>query len=116
MSYEEPDEIVLQLGFRDVYLDFFVNQGRKNLILRSLCSGDPLEVRGNRLYSPAAGRETPLCQLSRKSQLEIQKNASRGFVPTSASVRFIVAWRPKNAVEKEDYAVLLPTIVLNREH
>ena len=64
--YQEPDEIILQLGFRDVYLDFFKDANRKKFILKYLFSGAELEINGNRMYSSKMNRPYPVVQLSKK--------------------------------------------------
>lgn len=112
--YQEPDEIVLQFGFRDVYLDFFKDANRKKYILKYLLSGDGLEINGNRIYSSKMNRPYPVAQLSRKGLSQVQNYFEKGFIPVSVSVRYIVAWRPKNTEIEDEYAVLLPTIIMQR--
>ncbi len=46
--YPEPDEIAMQLGLRDVFLDFFI--GKKEQVFK-LKSGDELQICDNMLYS-----------------------------------------------------------------
>ncbi len=46
--YPEPDEIAMQLGLRDVFLDFFIGEKEKVFKLKS---GDELQICDNMLYS-----------------------------------------------------------------
>ncbi|MDE6410583.1 MAG: RecQ family ATP-dependent DNA helicase [Muribaculaceae bacterium] len=110
-QYGMPDEIVLQLSHRDVNLGFF--KTRKNEIL-SLRAGQTLRFVDNYLYELDSNRV--LAQLSQKMQGELQTWVRRGYLVDSASIRFIVAWRPKDAPQDEkEHAVLLVDLVLKKE-
>ena len=101
--YTLPDEIVLQLSHKDVNLGFF--KSHKNEIL-SLRSGERLVFSSNYFYK--ASSTTPVAQLSQDMQKKLKGWNEKGYKVCSASVRFIVAWKPKNAPkEEEEYAVLL---------
>lgn len=107
-----PDEIVLQLSHKDVNLGFF--KTRKNEIL-ALRAGQTLRFENNYLYEPDSN--TVLAQLSQKMQEELQLWAAKNYHVFSASIRFIVAWRPKNAAKEEkDYAILLSDLTLRKKH
>ena len=109
-QYAMPDEVVLQLSHRDVNLGFF--KARKNAIL-ALRAGQTLCFANNYLYEP--GGNTPLAQLSQKMQGELQGWAEKGYRVDSAIIRFIVAWRPKDAPPSEqDHAVLLVDLGLKK--
>ncbi len=109
--YGMPQEIVLQLSHRDVNLGFF--KTRKNEIL-ALRAGQTLRYDNVYLY----GRDSnvALARLSRKMQEELRTWAGKNYHVSSASVRFIVAWRPKDAEKDEkDHAVLLVDLTLRKE-
>ncbi|MGN0311048.1 MAG: RecQ family ATP-dependent DNA helicase [Bacteroides sp.] len=108
--YDMPQEIVLQLSHRDVNLGFF--KTRKNEIL-ALRAGEPLHFDNNCLY--ACHQEKPVAQLSQKMQAELNLWIGRGYTVVAASIRFIVAWRPKDASnEEQEYAVLLADLLLSK--
>ena len=108
-QYPLPDEVVLQLSHKDVYLGFFKSRKREVLALRS---GDTLECRGVTFYDTV---NQPVAMLSTRMQSTLSQWAERGYGVKSASVRFIVAWKPKDAPKDEsETAVLLPDIVLSR--
>ena len=107
-EYTMPDEVILQLSHRDVNLGFFTY--RKNEIL-ALRAGQTLRFENNFLYDRASN--TPLAQLSQKMQRELTLWIDKGYKVTDATIRFIVAWRPKDATE--EYAVLLADLTLRRE-
>ena len=62
-SYTLPEEIVLQLSHRDVYLEFFKEIKREVLALQS---GDPLQYRDFTLYTEKTDR--PVAKLSARIQ------------------------------------------------
>lgn len=107
-SYPMPEEIVLQLSHKDVYLGFFKGLKREILALRS---GDPLNYKDHVLYETSANK--PVAKLSQNMQTVLSKWEMRGYKVKSASVRFIVAWKPKDAPKNEsETAVLLADLIL----
>jgi len=108
VDYTMPEEVAIQLSHKDVVLDFFKN--KKTEIL-SLVSGSPLIYRDNYLINPCTNRA--VAHLSKSMQDKLEGWGSKGYVVERASVRFIVAWRPKDAsVEEQETAVLLADLVL----
>ena len=106
-QYAMPQEIKLQLTHKDVYLDFF--KERKQEVL-SLKGGDPLIYQDFILYD--TGRR-PVAKLSAKMQQTLLYWKGKGYEVKSASVRFIVAWKPKDAPkEGQEIAVLLADLTL----
>lgn len=105
-----PDKILLQLSHRDVNLGFF--KTRKNDIL-ALRAGQTLRFDNNYLYDWAGNKV--VAQLSQKMQSELQLWTRKGYKVVSAAIRYIVAWRPKDAPKDEEYAVLLIDLTLKKE-
>lgn len=109
-QYYMPEEVVLQLSHKDVYLDFFK---RCKTAVLSLQSGDSLMYADNMFTHPKNGQ--PIALISKKMQSELKVWKEKGYRVTSASVRFIVAWKNKDAAKEEaETAILLPDIVLKR--
>jgi len=108
-QYDMPEEIILQLSHKDVNLGFF--KGRKQEIL-ALRGGDPLTYNNFFLYSSLTDK--PIAQLSLKMQDTLSEWEQRGYKVQSASVRFVVAWKPKDAQKNEpETAVLLADLKLS---
>ena len=108
--YDVPDEIVLQLSHKDVYLDFFKSCKQDVLTLRG---GDELAYNAPCLYSVPSGN--PVAKLSQRMLEILAQWEAKGFHVASANVRFIVAWKSKNAAKEEkELAVLLADMKLNR--
>lgn len=108
--YVFPDEVMLQLSHKDVNLGFF--KSRKKEIL-SLRSGEKLCFANNLLYVP--NNQQPVAQLSQKMQAELAQWALKGYLVSSATIRFVVAWKPKDAPKEEkEHAVLLLDLELKK--
>jgi ATP-dependent DNA helicase RecQ len=109
--YEMPNEIVLQLSHKDVNLGYFKTRKKEVLALRA---GQKLRFENNYLYD---GKTTePVCLLSQKIQGELSQWNEKNYFVSDASIRFIVAWRPKDAPKDEkEHAVLLVDLTLNKK-
>lgn len=107
-QYTLPSEIVIQLTYHDVYLDFFISI--KNEVL-SLQSGDVLTYDDYTFFNPLTNQ--PVAKLSSTMRKQIDKEIASGYRITQSTVHFIVAWKPKDApANHPPTAVLLPTIHL----
>ena len=106
--YAMPDEIVLQMSHKDVYLGFFKRLKNEVLALRS---GDELSYNDGALCNPKTNKIVG--KLSTKMKDEIAAWKAKGYVAHAAKVHFIVAWRPKDAPKEEtETAVLLADIIM----
>lgn len=110
-QYEMPNEIVLQLSHRDVNLGFFKSRKKEVLSLRA---GQKLRFNDNYLYDIKSN--IPVCQLSQKIQGELTLWNEKGYAVSDVTVRFVVAWRPKDAPKEEkEHAVLLVDLTLTKD-
>ena len=108
-TYSMPEEVVLQLSHKDVYLGFFKERKKEILSLRS---GDPLNYKNTIFYNTTTN--TPIAKLSKNMQVVIEDWHNKGYNIKSASVRFVVAWKPKDAPKEEtETAVVLIDVMLN---
>ena len=108
-QYDMPEEVVLQLSHKDVNLGFFKERKQEVLALRG---GDALTYSDFFLYSPSTDK--PVAKLSSKMQGTLSEWEKRGYKVKSASARFIVAWKPKDAPKNEpETAVLLVDLMLS---
>ncbi len=107
--YSMPEEVVLQLSHKDVYLGFFKNIKREILSLRS---GQTIIYRNNMFYNPI--NNMSIAKLSVSMQDELQEWITKGYNVKSSSIRFIVAWKPKGEQKEEsETAVLLLDMILS---
>ena len=109
-AYDEPNEIVLQLSHKDVNLGF--SKPHKDAIL-CLRSGMPLTYHDHCLCLPSTGRD--IAQLSIKMKEKLGKWELKGYKVTAARIRFIVAWKSKDAPRDEkESAIVLADLVMKR--
>ncbi len=109
-QYGMPEELVLQLSHKDVYLDYFKNRKQEILALRG---GDSLTYSDSFLYS--SPNDKPVAKLSSNMQKILSEWEEKGYRVISASVRFVVAWKPKDAPENDpETAVLLADLTLSQ--
>ena len=105
-----PEEIVLQLTHRDVNLSFFKTRKKEILALRA---GEELDFENHILYTPK--EHLPVAQLSQKMQSDIAVWEKKNYFVVTATIRFIVAWRPKEAPKTEgEHAVILLDLKLQK--
>ena len=108
-QYTMPKEVVLQLSHKDVFLGYFKEIKQDVLALRA---GDKLHYKNNILYDKR--NDKPVGKLSQKMQMTLTEWGKKGYTVTSATVRFIVAWKPKDAQkDEEESAVLLADLILS---
>ncbi|MGN0594271.1 MAG: RecQ family ATP-dependent DNA helicase [Hominimerdicola sp.] len=104
-SYTKPDELIMQLSHKDVYLDFF--KEKKQLILR-MQSGMHLYVKANKLYVRNREKMLPILQFSSACYDKIKKITADGYKLYDSKIRFICAWKGKD--DEAEAAVILPDI------
>ena len=108
--YDMPNEIVLQLSHRDVNLGYFKYRKKEVLALRA---GQKLRYDNGYLLDIETNK--PVCQLSQKIMSELSTWNEKDYFVSDVSIRFIVAWRPKDAPKEEkEHAVLLVDLTLNK--
>jgi len=111
VEYKMPEEVVLQLTHKDVFLGYFKDKKKDVLMLRG---GDDLSYANFNLMDTKTQR--PVARLSQKMQDTVQQWGTRGYQVRSAKVRYVVAWKPKDAAKEEpETAVLLADLYLKRE-
>ncbi len=109
-NYDMPDEIVLQLSHKDIWLHY--SRPYKREIL-SLKSGEPLAYGGYGFSIPNTDRQ--IVKLSNRMKSLLTAWEEKGYRVTAAAIRFIVAWKPKDAPEQEsETAVVLAELTLRR--
>ncbi len=109
-EYPMPEGIVLQLSHKDVFLDYFKERKRAVLSLRS---GDELNYSNSVLYSVPADK--PVAKLSSGMQATLKEWSEKGYGVSAATVRFVVAWKPKDAPKAEaETAVMLADLTLTK--
>lgn len=108
--YALPEEIVLQLSYKDVNLGYFVKLKHEVLSMRG---GDRLSYDNSVLYNAKTG--AAVAKLSKDMRSKVAEWNGKGYIVRYGRVRFVVAWKAKDAPkDTPETAVLLPDIVLER--
>lgn len=108
--YDMPDEIILQLSHKDVNLGYFKCVKKDVLALRA---GQKLRYDNGFLFDRQTNKR--VCQLSKKIMSELSGWKEKQYSISDVSIRFIVAWRPKDAPkEEEESDVLLLDLTLSK--
>ena len=108
--YALPEEIVLQLSYKDVNLGYFEKLKHEVLSMRG---GDRLSYDNSVLYNAKTG--AAVAKLSKDMRSKVAEWNGKGYIVRYGRVRFVVAWKAKDAPkDAPETAVLLPDIVLER--
>ena len=107
--YPEPNEIALQLTHKDVVLSFF--KGKRKQMFK-LHSGMPLFVDGVYLSAQIDGRTVRVAKFSKACAENIESLKAKGYSPSGAEVRFVVAWREND--EDAETPVLLANVFFKK--
>lgn len=107
--YEAPSEIMLQLTYKDVVLDFF--KDKKDVIIK-LRSGDNLQLEEDHLCAVVNGKLVRVIRYSKAFKEKLDLLKGKGYEPSSATIRFILAWKGKE--DENETAVTLPDLCLRK--
>ena len=109
VEYPEPEEIMMQLSHRDIFLDFF--KGKKEIVAK-LPSGYNLIVDGNALLAQTSTGLKKVLIFSKKYQDKMAELKLKGYIPCKAKIRFVVAWKGEN--DKNESAIILPDVYFKK--
>ena len=109
VEYPEPEEIMMQLSHRDIFLDFF--KGKKEIIAK-LPSGYNLIVDGNALLAQTSTGLKKVLIFSKKYQDKMAELKLKGYIPCKAKIRFVVAWKGEN--DENESAIILPDVYFKK--
>jgi len=110
VTYGAPDELLVQLTHKDVFLNFFKD---KQAIINRLRSDNALFLNnyGN-LCVQENGRLIPIVVFSQAFKTALAEWASKGYSLVSAEIQFIVAWKGKD--DDKETLIVLPSVKLKR--
>lgn len=108
-EYEMPTEILLQLSYKDVVLDYF--KSKKEIMLK-LRSGSSLGINDYYLTAYINGRTVQVAKFSNAFTQKLAEYKNKGYKPLSAKIGYIVAWKGEN--DDEETAVILPILYLKK--
>ena len=104
--YTRPNELTIQLGYRDIWLDYFIC---RQLLISNLVSGDQLIVDGHFCCNK---RGQAVLRFSKQFVEQIETMKEYGYVPKKARIGFIVYWKKENT--ENEIRIILPEIHFER--
>lgn len=108
-TYPDPDTLLLEIGFKDVHLDYFFKcQGA----LDCLQSGTDLAVTEVGCIT-VAGK--PCLKFSHNLIIRLKELELQGYRPVGAKVAFVVYWKKTNSEDGSEIKILLPVLTLQRQ-
>lgn len=112
-NYQQPQELILNAGFKDIYLDSFK---KFQSFIDGTLAGSPLEVHSKGCNN-AKGQ--PCVKYSKSFLNELEKLAQKGFKPEKAEAAHVFWWQKQTGKkENEEYPeikVILPRLYFKRE-
>jgi len=106
-TYLLPNEMVMHLTYKDVWLDHFIS--RQHLISQ-LVSGESLIINGDDLLN-SNGKS--ILKFSRQFLNKIEKTKQSGYLPKEVKVGFILFWKKEDS--KHEIKIILPEIYFGKQ-
>lgn len=109
-EYQPPDELVIELGYKDVYLDFFFRCHRQ---IATLYTGTELTINEK---GCANSTGEPCLAFSKTGKNRLNKMKDQGYQTVKATVNFIVYWKKANEPEVAEIKIILPLLYFKRQN
>lgn len=106
-EYSEPKEMVMNLGYKDVWLDYFIN---KQYGISRLLSGDELIFTGIECLN---NKQKSVMKFSNQFNKKIEDLNLLGYSVKSVNVNFIVYWKKEEG--DEEVKIILPVINFEKQ-
>jgi ATP-dependent DNA helicase RecQ len=106
-EYELPGEILMQLGHKDVWLDFFKY---KQFHISKLMSGNKLLLNGDECQNIF---HQPVLKFSKSFMLQIENLHTAGYEIKDIRVNYIIFWKKDN--DDQEIKIILPELVFQRK-
>lgn len=103
--YESPGRILMQLTFRDVFLDYFID---KQEAVSNLTSGDTLCFDDSGCLNQ---EKQPVVRFSKQFLNVLIDLGSKGYAVSEARVNYIVYWKKEDS--EQEIRVVLPELVFD---
>jgi ATP-dependent DNA helicase RecQ len=107
-NYSPPEEITMNLGYRDVYLSYFNNHQYR---IGQLVTGDSLTISGKGCLDAKGYLVVPF---SKKFSDTVKAMESRRYKPKGAKVNFMIYWKGEEM--DREVVILLPEVVFEKTH
>lgn len=97
-----PNQLAIQLTFKDVWLDYFASN---QYLISQLNSGDELTIDGDYCCN-VKGQQ--ILKFSKQFVKKIEILKQKSYIPITAKIRFIVYWRKENS--EQEIRIVLPEL------
>lgn len=104
--YLPPNQMVMQLTFKDVWLDYFIY---RQPVISQLISGDTLTINGNELLD---SKGYPVLRFSTLFLKQIETINQKNYQLKEACVNFIVYWQKEDT--GQEVKIILPELTFER--
>jgi len=104
--YLPPNEIAMHLGYKHIWLDYFID---KQHLVAQLASGDSLILNGAECLDR---KGQPVLKFSRHFMEQIASMKEKGYALRSVKVNFVVYWLKEGA--DDEILVVLPEVWFGR--
>ncbi len=105
-TYQDPNQVVLQLSYRDVWLSYFTN---KQKLITPLRAGDSLKFNQTECLTKTGHS---VLKFSKQFSTNIAQLAANGYSLFDAKVNFMTYW--KNEDQAEEIIIILPELHFRR--
>jgi ATP-dependent DNA helicase RecQ len=105
-TFLAPEQLVMQLSHKDVWLDYFLN---KQYLISQLTSGDQLKLNGHKCVT-LNGKS--VLKFSKQFINTIDTRRQSGYELKSVKVNFILHWQKEGA--EEEVKIILPEVFFEK--
>jgi len=105
-DYPVPQQIAMQLTYKDVFLDFFAYT--QNAVSK-LCSGEELLIDG---YNCRNSDGKSILKFSKQFIGKMEDMKQKNYIPIKAKIRFIIFWKKEDA--EHEIEIVLPDVYFER--
>ncbi|HJV78105.1 MAG TPA: ATP-dependent helicase, partial [Paludibacter sp.] len=107
-EYTQPNEIAMQLTYKDIWLDYFLN---RQYMFSLLMSGDILTLNNDECLN---SKGQSVLKFSKQFLKQLETMKANGYQPKSAKVNFIVYWLKEGA--EQEVKIILPELYIEKQY
>jgi len=105
--YSTPSELAMHLGFKDIWLDYFIS---KQFAVSSLRSGDSLMINHDQC---CLMNGHPVLKFSKSFMQKMARLNAQGYFLKEAYVNFILYWKKEDV--PDEIKIILPELIFHKK-
>jgi len=106
-EYAQPGEIAMQLTYKDIWLDYFLN---RQYLVSQLMSGDILTLNNDECLN---SNGQSILKFSKQFMIQLENLKANNYNLKSAKVNFIVYWLKEG--EEQEVKIVLPELEFEKQ-